>query len=154
MTAAYTAGGALLPADAHATGFGLMMTASLIGLAASPIVAGFISGPGLRIVFEADIVADGGAGGGGVGVDGPGDQSSSDGGARCFCFLTGRFFLSSCRPPVWRGSGTRGSLGLREGRARADRAIVSRGPPPAPPRYLDAAGAAASPACRATRRTR
>ena len=56
MTAAYTAGGALLPADAHATGFGLMMTASLIGLAASPIVAGFISGPGLRIVFEADIV--------------------------------------------------------------------------------------------------
>ena len=56
MTAAYTAGGALLPADAHATGFGLMMTASLIGLAASPIVAGFISGPELRIVFEADIV--------------------------------------------------------------------------------------------------
>ena len=27
MTAAYTSGGALLPADAHATGFGLMMTA-------------------------------------------------------------------------------------------------------------------------------
>ena len=56
MTAAYTCGGALLPPDAHATGFGLMMTASLIGLAASPIVAGFISGPELRIVFEADIV--------------------------------------------------------------------------------------------------
>ncbi len=56
MTAAYTVGGALLPPDAHATGFGLMMTASLIGLAASPILAGFISGPGLRVVFEADIV--------------------------------------------------------------------------------------------------
>lgn len=56
MTAAYTAGGALLPPDAHATGFGLMMTASLIGLAASPILAGFISGPELRVVFEADIV--------------------------------------------------------------------------------------------------
>lgn len=56
MTAAYTVGGALLPADAHATGFGLMMTASLIGLAASPIVAGFISGPGLGVVFVADIV--------------------------------------------------------------------------------------------------
>lgn len=56
MTAAYTSGGALLPPDAHATGFGLMMTASLIGLAASPIVAGFISGPELRVVFEADIV--------------------------------------------------------------------------------------------------
>lgn len=55
MTAAYTRGGALLPADAHATGFGVMTTASLIGLAVSPIVAGFISGPGLRIVFEADV---------------------------------------------------------------------------------------------------
>jgi len=56
MTAAYTSGGALLPPDAHATGFGLMMTASLIGLAASPIVAGFISGPELAVVFEADVV--------------------------------------------------------------------------------------------------
>jgi DHA1 family multidrug resistance protein-like MFS transporter len=56
MTAAYTSGGALLPPDAHATGFGVMTTASLIGLAVSPIVAGFISGPGLRVVFEADIV--------------------------------------------------------------------------------------------------
>ncbi len=56
MTAAYTSGGALLPPDAHATGFGLMMTASLIGLAASPMLAGLISGPELRIVFEADVV--------------------------------------------------------------------------------------------------
>ncbi len=55
MTAAFTSGGALLPADAHATGFGLLMTASLIGLAASPIVAGFISGPDLAVVFEADV---------------------------------------------------------------------------------------------------
>ncbi len=56
MTAAYTSGGTLLPPDAHATGFGVMTTASLIGLAVSPIVAGFISGPGLRVVFQADIV--------------------------------------------------------------------------------------------------
>jgi MFS family permease len=56
MTAAYTCGGALLPPDAHATGFGVMTTASLLGLAVSPIVAGFISGPGLRVVFEADVV--------------------------------------------------------------------------------------------------
>ncbi|MEZ5285284.1 MAG: hypothetical protein R2712_10850 [Vicinamibacterales bacterium] len=55
MTAAYASGGALLPADAHATGFGVMTTASLIGLAVSPIVAGLISGPGLRIVFWADL---------------------------------------------------------------------------------------------------
>jgi len=56
MTSAYTSGGRLLPPDAHATGFGVMTTASLVGLAVSPIVAGLISGPGLRIVFEADIV--------------------------------------------------------------------------------------------------
>lgn len=55
MTAAYTSGGALLPADAHATGFGLMMTASLIGLAASPIIAGYIGGADLAVVFEADV---------------------------------------------------------------------------------------------------
>jgi MFS family permease len=55
MTSAYTSGGRLLPADAHATGFGVMTTASLVGLAVSPIVAGLISGPGLRVVFEADI---------------------------------------------------------------------------------------------------
>jgi len=55
MTAAYASGGALLPPDAHATGFGLLTTASLIGLAVSPIAAGFISGPGLRVVFEVDI---------------------------------------------------------------------------------------------------
>lgn len=56
MTSAYTTGGRLLPNDAHATGFGVLTTASLVGLAVSPIVAGFISGPGLRVVFEADIL--------------------------------------------------------------------------------------------------
>jgi DHA1 family multidrug resistance protein-like MFS transporter len=56
MTAAYSSGGALLPPDAHATGFGVMTTASLIGMAISPIVAGFISGPELRFVFEFDVV--------------------------------------------------------------------------------------------------
>lgn len=54
MTAAFTSGGALLPPDAHATGFGVMMTASLVGLAASPIIAGLISGPDLALVFDAD----------------------------------------------------------------------------------------------------
>ena len=45
-TAIYSVAGALLPADAHATGFGVMTTASLIGLAVSPVVAGFIGGTG------------------------------------------------------------------------------------------------------------
>ena len=56
MTAAYALGGRLLPPDAHATGFGVMTTAWLGGLAVSPIVAGFISGPALALVFNADIV--------------------------------------------------------------------------------------------------
>ena len=45
----------LLPPDAHATGFGIMTTASLLGLAVSPVVAGFIGSAGLRIVFVADV---------------------------------------------------------------------------------------------------
>lgn len=55
-TTIYSVAGGLLPADAHATGFGVMTTASLVGLAVSPVVAGFIGGSGLRIVFVADVV--------------------------------------------------------------------------------------------------
>lgn len=57
MTTAYTSAGTLLPGDAHATGFGLMTTASLTGLAVSPVIAGFIGGASLRIVFAVDVVA-------------------------------------------------------------------------------------------------
>ena len=56
MTTAYAVAGSLLPSDAHATGFGLMTTANLMGLALSPVIAGFIGGTGLRIVFVADVV--------------------------------------------------------------------------------------------------
>jgi MFS family permease len=57
MTTAYTSAGNLLPADAHATGFGVMTTASLTGLAASPVVAGLVGGTNLRIVFVLDVIA-------------------------------------------------------------------------------------------------
>lgn len=56
MTAAYAAAGSVLPADAHLTGFGLMTTASLTGLAVSPVIAGLIGASGLRIVFVFDVV--------------------------------------------------------------------------------------------------
>ena len=55
-TTVYAVAGSLLPVDAHATGFGLMTTANLIGLAVSPVVAGFSGGSGLRIVFVADVI--------------------------------------------------------------------------------------------------
>ena len=54
-TVIYSVGGGLLPGDAHATGFGIMTTASLLGLAVSPVVAGLIGSAGLRIVFVADV---------------------------------------------------------------------------------------------------
>ncbi len=55
-TTVWSVAGSLLPADAHATGFGLMTTANLIGLAFSPVIAGLIGGSGLRIVFVADVI--------------------------------------------------------------------------------------------------
>ena len=55
-TTIYAVAGSSLPPDAHATGFGVMTTASLMGLAVSPVVAGFIGGSGLRLVFVADVV--------------------------------------------------------------------------------------------------
>ncbi len=55
-TAIYSVAGGLLPPDAHSTGFGIMTTASLLGLAVSPVAAGLIGGAGLRIVFVADVV--------------------------------------------------------------------------------------------------
>jgi MFS family permease len=55
-TTIYTVAGSSLPPDAHATGFGVMTTASLLGLAVSPVIAGFIGGTGLRLVFVADVV--------------------------------------------------------------------------------------------------
>ena len=55
-TTIYAVAGGLLPADAHATGFGIMTTASLLGLAVSPVAAGLIGAAGLRIVFVADVV--------------------------------------------------------------------------------------------------
>jgi MFS family permease len=56
MTAAYSVAGALLPADAHVTGFGIMTTASLVGLAFSPVLAGVVGASGLRVVFATDVV--------------------------------------------------------------------------------------------------
>jgi MFS family permease len=54
-TTIYAVAGSSLPPDAHATGFGVMTTASLLGLAVSPVIAGFIGGSGLRMVFIADV---------------------------------------------------------------------------------------------------
>jgi MFS family permease len=53
-TAAYTAAGGVLPATARGAGFGLLTTASLTGLAISPIFSGFLGATSIRAVFVLD----------------------------------------------------------------------------------------------------
>jgi hypothetical protein len=56
ITAAYTAGGRVVPAASHATGFGFLTGASLAGLALSPVLAGLLGRGNLLAVFAVDLV--------------------------------------------------------------------------------------------------
>ena len=56
MTAAYTAAAASLPDGVRATGFGFLTSASLVGIAVSPMVAGLLARTGLRSVFVVNVV--------------------------------------------------------------------------------------------------
>jgi DHA1 family multidrug resistance protein-like MFS transporter len=56
MTAAYTAAGLVIPAGAHGTSFGVLTSASLIGMAISPVVAGFVGGASIQVVFVIDVL--------------------------------------------------------------------------------------------------
>jgi DHA1 family multidrug resistance protein-like MFS transporter len=53
-TAAYTAAGAVIPPEVRGTGFGLLSTGSLLGLALSPVICGLLSTLSLRAVFVLD----------------------------------------------------------------------------------------------------
>lgn len=55
-TAAYTAAAAVIPANVRGTGFGLLTTASLVGLAVSPVVCGLLAAASRRAVFALDVV--------------------------------------------------------------------------------------------------
>src|SRR4029077_15160214 len=55
MTASYSAAGAVIPPGAHGAGFGVLTSASLIGMASSPFIAGFVGGSWIRIVFFVDL---------------------------------------------------------------------------------------------------
>ena len=55
-TAAYTAASSVMPASARGAGFGLLTTASLAGLALSPIVNGILGATSIRAVFLLDTV--------------------------------------------------------------------------------------------------
>jgi MFS transporter, DHA1 family, multidrug resistance protein len=56
MTASYTAAGSVIPSGAHGTGFGVLTSASLTGMAVSPIAAGFLGATAIRAVFLADVI--------------------------------------------------------------------------------------------------
>ena len=53
-TAAYTAASSIFPENARGTGFGLLTTASLVGLAVSPIVNGVLGATSITAVFAVD----------------------------------------------------------------------------------------------------
>ena len=55
-TAAYTAASSMMPATGRGAGFGLLTTASLTGLALSPIVNGILGATSIRAVFMLDTV--------------------------------------------------------------------------------------------------
>ena len=53
-TAAYTAASSIIPSGARGSGFGLLTTASLVGLAVSPIASGLLAATSIRAVFLMD----------------------------------------------------------------------------------------------------
>ena len=55
-TAAYTAAGSVIPAGAQGTGFGVLSSAALTGLAVSPVVAGSLGATTMRGVFVLDVL--------------------------------------------------------------------------------------------------
>jgi DHA1 family multidrug resistance protein-like MFS transporter len=54
MTASFSAAGRVIPVAAHGTGFGVLTSASLVGMASSPFVAGALGGTSIRVVFAVD----------------------------------------------------------------------------------------------------
>jgi DHA1 family multidrug resistance protein-like MFS transporter len=56
-TASYTAASSVMPGTARGAGFGLLTTASLTGLALSPIVSGILGATSIRAVFLLDVIA-------------------------------------------------------------------------------------------------
>jgi MFS family permease len=53
LTAAFSAAGAVIPADAHGVSFGFLTSASLVGSAASPVLSGLVVGHSFTVVFVA-----------------------------------------------------------------------------------------------------
>jgi DHA1 family multidrug resistance protein-like MFS transporter len=57
ITTAYAAGNAVIPHEVHATAFGFLTGAALIGIALSPVLSGLVAARSIRAVFIMGIVA-------------------------------------------------------------------------------------------------
>jgi MFS family permease len=55
-TTAFAAGGAVIPQEVHATGFGFLTSASLSGVAISPVLSGLVAVRSIRAVFVAAVI--------------------------------------------------------------------------------------------------
>ena len=51
MTASFTAANAVIPLEVHSTGFGFLTSASLAGMALSPVMSGLVGAQSIRVVF-------------------------------------------------------------------------------------------------------
>jgi MFS family permease len=56
LTTAFAAGGAVIPRDAHGASFGVLTSASLAGVACSPVLAGLVGARSIRVVFAGGVV--------------------------------------------------------------------------------------------------
>jgi MFS transporter, DHA1 family, multidrug resistance protein len=56
MTASFSAAGSVIPPRAHGAGFGVLTSASLVGMASSPFIAGLLGGTSIRAVFLMNVV--------------------------------------------------------------------------------------------------
>ena len=57
ITTAYAAGNAVIPPEVHATAFGFLTGAALIGIALSPVLSGLVAARSIRAVFIVGIAA-------------------------------------------------------------------------------------------------
>jgi MFS family permease len=59
MTASFSAAGSVIPPRAHGAGFGVLTSASLVGMASSPFVAGLLGGTSIHAVFLVNLAVMG-----------------------------------------------------------------------------------------------
>ena len=55
LTAAFTAGGSVIPPEAHGSAFGFLTGASLVGIAVGPALSGLIGAQSIRGMFGVGI---------------------------------------------------------------------------------------------------